>query len=146
MRHKENATVPVSIPTVAQPGLRKKAPAIPKETAQSGKGGQHHKYLQHLIKTLAEERGFRASIEQSILSGAGSVDVALMRGDRKIAFEISVTTKQDQELGNIEKCIAAGYNDIVLVGSNERHITSLAKFIEENLEEKDPGKVRFFGT
>src|SRR5439155_4759093 len=32
-----SATVPVSIPTVAQPGLRKKTPAIPKETGQSGK-------------------------------------------------------------------------------------------------------------
>jgi hypothetical protein len=136
----ENAAVP----TVARPEPKRKVPAVPKETARSGKGGQHHKYLQHLIKTLAEERGFRASIEQSILSGAGSVDIALVRGDRKIAFEISVTTNQDHELGNIEKCMAAGYSDIVLVGSNERHIKSLAKFIEENLEEKDRGKVRYF--
>ncbi len=140
----ESATVPVSIPPVARPEQKKKAPAIPKETGQAGKGGQHHKYLQHLIKTLAEERGFRASIEQSILAGAGSVDVALVRGEQKIAFEISVTTNQDQELGNIEKCIAAGYTDIVLVGSNERHVKSLAKFIEENLDEAERGKVRFF--
>jgi hypothetical protein len=64
-------------------------------------------------------------------------------GDRRIACEISVTTGRDHELGNIEKCLAAGYTEIVLVGSNERHIKSLTKFIDENLEESERGKVRY---
>jgi hypothetical protein len=110
---------------------------------QPGRGGQQHKYLQHLLKQLAEERGFRASIEESILNGTGSVDVSLVRGERRIAVEISVTTNRDQELGNIEKCLAAGYAEIVLVGSNERHVKSLGKFIEENLDEGEQGKVSY---
>jgi len=116
---------------------------IPREVADSGRGGQQHKYLQHLIKQLAEERGFRASIEESILDGAGRVDVALVRGEQRIAFEISVTTNRDHELGNVEKCLAAGYAEIVLVGSNEWHVKSLGTFIEETLEEEDQGKVRY---
>jgi hypothetical protein len=115
----------------------------PSPATESGRGGHQHKYLQHLIKQLAEERGFRASIEESILAGAGRVDVALIRGGQRIAFEISVTTNRDHELGNVEKCLAAGYSDIILVGSNERHVKSLGKFIEENLEEGQQGKVRY---
>ena len=110
---------------------------------QPGRGGQQHKYLQHLFKQLAEERGFRASIEETILDGAGRIDVSLVRGERRIACEISVTTNQDQELGNVEKCLAAGYTEVVLVGGNERHIKALAKFVEENLDESERGKVQY---
>ena len=117
--------------------------ARPKVDPGQGRGGRQHKYLQHLIKKLAEERKFRASIEETILDGAGRVDVSLIRGKNRIACEISVTTNQDHELGNIEKCLAAGYTEVVLVGSTERHIKSLAKFIEENLDESEQGKVRY---
>ena len=54
-----------------------------------------------------------------------------------------MTTNRDQELGNVEKCLAAGYTEVVLVGSNERHIKTLAKFVEENLDESEQGKVRY---
>ncbi len=137
----EHATIPVS--PLARVDEKSKQTGIAIKATSPGRGGQRHKYLQHLIKQLAEERGFRASIEETILDGAGRVDVLLVRGERRIAFEISVTTNRDQELGNIEKCLAAGYADTVLIGSNERHVRSLNKFIEENLEETLRGKVRY---
>mgnify|MGYP001610422817 FL=1 len=132
---------PESAPT--QPEVKRKPPPARKEAAQPGRGGRQHKYLQHLIKQLAEERGFRASIEETILDGAGRVDVSLVRGKSRIACEISVTTNQDQEMGNVEKCLAAGYTEVVLVGSTERHLKALAKFVEENLDESEQGKVRY---
>ena len=139
----EKAPVPASARALAQSEPKRKAPSILKEVLQPGRGGQEHKSLQHFIKLLAEKHGFRASIEETILGGAGRVDVSLVRGERRIAFEISVTTTRDQELGNVEKCLAAGYTEIVLVGSNERHAKSLGKFIEESLEEGERGKVRY---
>ena len=132
---------PAQAETASAAGRRKAT--RPPSIAESGRGGQQHKYLQHLIKQLAEERGFRASIEDTILDGAGRVDVALIRGEQRIAFEISVTTNQDHELGNVEKCLAAGYDRVVLIGRNERHVKALGKFIEENLEERDRGKIRY---
>lgn len=69
--------------------------------------------------------------------------MSLVRSDRRIAFEISITTGNDQELSNVEKCLAAGYSDVVLVGSNLRHVKALSKFIEENLEEGTHGKVKY---
>ena len=128
-------------PPVKEP--RKKPVAPPKEPAKLGRGGSQHKYLQHLVKNIAEERGFRATIEEPILDGAGSVDVSLMRGDVRIACEISVTTNRDQELGNIEKCLDAGYTRLVLIGRNDRHAKTLEKFIEENLDEGHQGKVHY---
>jgi hypothetical protein len=138
---REQMTLPV-VPK-STPQTKGKTIKIPGVVAQSGRGGQQHKYLQHLIKQLAEERGFRASIEESILQGAGRVDVALLRGDQRIAFEISVTTNQDHELGNVEKCLAAGYGKVVLVGQSGRHTKALSKFVEENLEEGEQGKVKY---
>jgi len=122
----------------------KKAKLIPPEDIpQAGRGGRQHKYLQHLIKQLAEERGFRATIEETILDGAGRVDVSLVREKIRVACQVSVTTTKDWELGGIEKCIAAGYTEVVLVLSTERQIKRLSKFVEENLDPKDQGRVRY---
>lgn len=125
------------------PPPRPKTASTPKAPSTAGRGGQEHKYLQNLVKGLAEERGFRATIEEQILGGDGEVDVSIVKGSRKIAFEISVTTGKDHELSNVEKCIAAGYTEIVLVGAKERHAKALAKFIEENLEEGHGATIRY---
>lgn len=122
----------------------KKEKRIPPEyIAQAGRGGRQHKYLQQLIKQLAEERGFRATIEETILDGAGRVDVSLVREKIRVACQVSVTTTKDWELSGIEKCIAAGYTEVVLVLSTERQIKKFAKFVEENLDPKDQGRVRY---
>ncbi|MEW6312979.1 MAG: hypothetical protein AB1513_02855 [Pseudomonadota bacterium] len=124
--------------------LRATAPAPRYEPKEQGGGGKQHKYLAHLVKQLAEEREFKASIEEAILDGAGRVDVHLSRGERKIAVEISVTTGKDWELQNVEKCLAAGYEEILVVSTNARHLKSLARFIPENLDEMVQSKVQFF--
>jgi hypothetical protein len=110
---------------------------------ESGHGGRQHKYLEHLVKQLAEERGFRSTIEEPILDGRGRVDVSLVRDELRIACQVSVTTTKDWELGSIEKCLAAGYSEVVLVGTSERHVKTLARFIESNLDEPAQGKVRY---
>lgn len=46
-----------------------------------------HRYLQALIKRIAEEKGFRAKIEQPILNGKGRVDVELEINGKIIACE-----------------------------------------------------------
>jgi hypothetical protein len=106
-------------------------------------GGQKHRYLQEFVKTLGEERGFRAQIEQGLPDGSGRVDVILSKGDRKIACEISVTTSRDHELQNVEKCLAAGFDEVLLISQNERHLKSLTTFVGNALAESDRPKVRF---
>lgn len=127
--------------TTAPP--KKAKPIPPEDIPQAGRGGRQHKYVQHLIKQLAEERGFRATIEETILDGAGRVDVSLVHEKIRVACQVSVTTTKDWELGGIEKCFAAGYTEVVLVLSTERQIKKFAKFVEENLDPKDQGRVRY---
>jgi hypothetical protein len=61
----------------------------------------------------------------------------------RVACQISITTTKDWELGGIEKCFAAGYTEIALICGSDRHLTTLSKFIEANLDEAYRGKVRY---
>lgn len=117
-------------------------PARP-QTKPMGGGGVKHKYLEHLLKELGEARGFRVTLEEPIHDGAGRVDAMLIRGETQLAFEISVTTTRDHELGNIEKCLALPYTHVVMLTSHVRRQTSLRNFISDALEDKDKKRVSF---
>lgn len=128
-------------PPVASQGMKPVISAS--QPPLMGRGGKQHKYLQHLIKQIAEEQGWRAVIEEPILDGAGRIDVALTRGDRRIACEISVTSTRDQELANVEKCLAAGYAEVILVAAHDRQRQMLQKYIGDALEEAVRANVRY---
>jgi excisionase family DNA binding protein len=89
--------------------------------SETGRGGRHHKELQAVIKRMAETNGFRAEIEKRVLEGTGSVDVSIENEDNKIAAEVCVTTT-DYETNNAQKCLAAGYDYVVTVVSNQKKI------------------------
>src|SRR6185295_18272065 len=72
-------------PTPPEAAPRKEPPAEPR---LPGKGGPEHTYLQELIKRWAEEKGFRAVVDEAIPGGRESIDLALYRGDLRIACEI----------------------------------------------------------
>jgi len=112
--------------------------------ALAGKGGQKHKYYQHLIRQTAEACGYRAMIEQTTEDGSGSVDVHLERDGKKIACEISVTSTDEQELGNIEKRLAAGYNQVILCSPAEKTLKKVKKLTLEKLPEAEREKLLFF--
>jgi hypothetical protein len=118
-------------------------PRVAREPAPLGRGGKQHQYLQHFIKGLAENHGWRAVIEEPILEGTGRIDVLLSRSGRRIACEISVTTSRDHELGNVEKCIAAGHTEIVLLSGSDRQRQMLQRYITAALEEAERDKVKY---
>jgi hypothetical protein len=114
----------------------------PGEIAPLGRGGRQHQYLQNLLKLAAQERGFHAVIEEPVLEGAGRVDLSLTKDGLRIACEISVTTGVDWELGNVEKCIAAGYDQVILVAADERQRKALKKKVAARLDADTCTKVR----
>ncbi|HEX3036428.1 MAG TPA: type IV secretory system conjugative DNA transfer family protein [Thermodesulfobacteriota bacterium] len=127
----------------------KKAPVSPLTEkidipVMEGKGGADHRYLQALIKRMAEEKGFRAIIEKPILDGSGSVDVSLESEKKKIACEVSLTTTGEQELGNITKCIEAGYDHVIMCSPERRNLEKIKELAFQKLSESDQGKVLFF--
>jgi excisionase family DNA binding protein len=108
-----------------------------------GRGGEHHKYLQQLIKGWAEARGYSVTIEKQILDGLGSVDVALAKGDRTIACEVSVTTDAEHETGNVQKCLAAGFDEVILISSGKKILTAVRHALVAVLSTAQYRQVKF---
>jgi len=109
---------------------------------KEGKGGIQHRYLQNLVKKLANERGFKATIEKQVLSGSGSVDVFIGGYNKALAVEISVSTNWKWEASNISKCLATGADQVIVLSSDKKHLQAL----EENLSRKfsDQANLLFF--
>jgi len=103
-----------------------------------------HKYLQELIKQIAQDRGYKVDVEQEVLEGAGRVDVVLTKDSQKIACEISVTTSPEHELGNVTKCLQAGYAQIIVLAQNDKRLRKLEKHISSNLNDQEQSQVKFF--
>ena len=114
------------------------------ETPLLGRGGPQHKYLQNLIKKIAEDRGYRAVIEQPTEDGTGRIDVALLKGKKKIACEISVTTTPEHECGNVRKCLSAGYTPVIVLTSDVSHLRKIREAIKPELDSEQRDSVRFF--
>ncbi|WP_295794684.1 type IV secretion system DNA-binding domain-containing protein [Mucilaginibacter sp.] len=93
-----------------------------------------HRYLQTLIKRMAESRGYTAFIEEPTPDGRGKVDVSLKRNNKLIAVEINDTSKDVWELHNIEKCLAAGYDMIVACSTDSQVRARMTAKIEEKFE------------
>lgn len=117
--------------------------SAPKETSL-GRGGQQHKYLQQLIKRYGEDKGYLATIEKQILDGAGSVDVLLEKKDKTIACEISITTEAQQELGNIQKCLSAQFDKVILVSPHRKLLNQVKELVAVSVPQKDLSKIFFF--
>jgi len=106
------AFIPVVIPT--------KTPAKPKVDSK-------HLYLQMLIKKMAESRGYKAAIEETTPDGKGRVDVSLERDSKRIACEVSVTTDDTWEIHNVEKCLKAGYDEVIVCSDDLKNLERIRK-------------------
>ena len=91
---------------------------------------------------LAEAIQYRPR-RQTYLSGCGEDREAGERDEYKIACEISVTSTDQQELANIEKCVAAGYDKVILCSPKKRSLQRVKKLVAEKLEEPDQDRVLF---
>lgn len=131
----ESAAPAVPVPPVAAPAPPPPVRPRPTIPVTPGRGGQQHKYLQTLVKRFGEDRGFKSTIEQPVLDGHGSVDVALEREDMRIAVEIGITTPTEHELQNLAKCLAAGFDVIVLVSTDEKGRKKMRTAVGKALDE-----------
>jgi excisionase family DNA binding protein len=113
-------------PPTKQPTAAKPKPESVQPVPLPGRGGVQHKYLQSLVRKIAEDRGFEAHIEKTVLDGHGHVDVALEYAELRVACELSVTTRVAHEVGNLTKCLAAGFDYAILVSTDLR-ILQLAR-------------------
>jgi hypothetical protein len=109
--------------------------------ATEGKGGLLHRRLQSFVKSLAEDHGFLAVLEEPTADGSGSVDVGLRRDTLRVAVEISVTTPAKHEFMNICKCLKEGYELVILCSSNTDTLAKVKELMDQELQSADRAKV-----
>ena len=109
----------------------------------SGRGGPQHKYLQELIRQWAEKHGWRASLEETVLDGLGVVDVALRKGERAVACEITITTTAEHELGNVQKCLAVGFERVLVISTEPKTLKAVRRLVEQALPATEFTRVHF---
>jgi hypothetical protein len=133
-------TAPATAPPAPPPPARERrvAPEVP---APLGRGGPEHQYLQELVKRWGEAKGYRATVEEPLPAG-GKVDVALRREGHALACEISVTSSVAQEIGNVEKCLAAGFDEVVLLALNRGTLGKVREALDLRLPPGAGGRVR----
>lgn len=129
--------------TQQEPTVALVSPPVPTEPKTLGRGGRQHKYLQHLVEQLAIGMNFEVEVEKQILDGDGSVDVALKKAEQRFAFEISVTTGTEHEIGNLRKCLKAGFAQIVMVCVEPVALAKLRDTATKELNEADRSRVRY---
>jgi hypothetical protein len=99
-----------------------------------------HVSLQNRIKLMAEQRGFKTTLEAPTYTRAGFVDVCLERNNKKIAIEISVTTSVAWEMKNVAKCLQEGYDTVIACSPNTRTLENIRTHIG-SLSETDRAKL-----
>jgi hypothetical protein len=112
------------------------------EAREEGKGGRQHKYLQAMVKQLAEEQGLKAIIEAPL--PGGQVDVLLERDGIVAAVEISVSTPVEHERENVRKCLDAGYPRIgVVLAKSKRTQGTYKAALTDDLSESERARISF---
>jgi len=102
-----------------------------------------HRYLQTLVKKMAEERGYTGTLEQQLPDGSGTVDVLLSKKGTTIAVEICITTDAAWEVHNIEKCIKAGYGMVISLCTDTKQLEKIRKKYLETIPGPDSASVQF---
>jgi hypothetical protein len=118
--------------------------AEPKPPADLGRGGEQHKSIQKRLKEVAEKLGYHVTTEKPVLDRAGSVDLALEHPRRSIAVEITVTTTIDHEVGNVTKCLKAGFPFVAVVSSSEAKLRQMQEAVSGALGPELSVRVSYF--
>jgi len=122
-------------------------PSLPEEVvetahAETKEEDRQHRYLQSLIKHMAEEKGYRAILEKPTDDG-GRVDVGLEQNGMRIACEVSVTSTSEQEIGNIEKCLRARYDQIIVCCPNKKQLEKIRTLASDRFDDNEQEKLVF---
>lgn len=103
-----------------------------------------HRYLQTLVKKMAQSRGYIATLEASIPKSKRLVDILLSKNDKTIAIEVSISTDSDWEMHNISKCINAGFDEIVSLSGDIKQLEKIKQKCLEAIPDFENKNVQFY--
>jgi excisionase family DNA binding protein len=97
-----------------------------------------------MLKEQAELFSWKAIVEERIRRSLESVDVGLTKDDVRVALEISKTSKADQEIQNIRKCLDAGYDYVISVCDDEKSLESIKKEARQSFTAREKERIKFY--
>lgn len=101
---------------------------------------REHRYLQTFIKKIAEQRSFKASIEETV--DGGRIDVSLVKDSLSIACEIAVSNSVEYEIKNIQKCLNSNYSLVCVISKEKKHLNKIKE--KAIIEFGEKNKINFF--
>lgn len=102
-----------------------------------------HRYIQMLVKKMAESRGYKALVEETIPGNKGKVDILLSKDNKTIAIEICSTTNAEWECHNINKCVEAKFDTVVSLSEDSKQLEKIkTKYLQAS--QSHPANVKFF--
>jgi hypothetical protein len=141
----EVATPPPPAPVIVVPEPKPVTVSERKTgAADLGKGGAQHKAIQQRIKQAAEALGFHSTVEKQIEGSKQSVDLLLVRSDQSIACEISYSTTIDHEVGNVSKCLKAGFTKVAVICLDVARLEGIAAAVKGSLGPEAAQQVAYF--
>lgn len=123
--------------------VTEKGKTILGKIVSQGKGGERHRHFQKMMKEQAEILGWKAIIEERIPHSLESVDVGFTKGEMKVALEISATTKPEQEIQNMRKCLDAGYDYVILTSDDEKDLSMIKREAKKSFTIGERERLRF---
>jgi hypothetical protein len=87
-------------------------------------GGPEHRYWKKRLAEHLRGQGWQATEEYPI-GGGRAIDLVAQRGDERIAFEIE--TGNSDAAANVEKCLAVGFERVVVVATSAAAFQTLAR-------------------
>ncbi|MGN6396885.1 MAG: type IV secretion system DNA-binding domain-containing protein [Mucilaginibacter sp.] len=116
-------------------------PTIATQPPKEEQSLREHRHTQLLVKRLAEGLGYRASVEARTPAGDGMVDVLIERDGVTIAVEVSVTTPAAWEVHNVRKCLAAGYERVIVCTDSAAKRRAIRQRVSAELPPPDQARV-----
>lgn len=98
-------------------------------------GGITHEYWKKKYAEHFTKKGFEITFEKPIGEGK-SVDVVATKNGKQIAIEIE--TGRSDILSNINKCIEANFDKIILVATTEKVESKVKSLLEDNALHQNP--------
>jgi hypothetical protein len=70
--------------------------------------------------------------------------VVLRKPNRAIACEIAITTTIDHEVGNVAKCLRAGFKEVVVIAPSPERLEKIKAGISASLPPSDSSRVAYY--
>ncbi len=123
-RERAAETAPVPEPREPPPPPEAVPPAM---DADLDRDEPDHTAIKERIGGQAETVDYTVTFEEFVPNSQKRVDVVLRRGSRVIACEVCMSNTAEYEIGNVKKCLDAGFRDVVVVCPSKRKLANLER-------------------